>query len=62
LERGAPRGRFCNAGSSGTTALLTSGKIDLTKIITHRFALKDFEEAMKVMKSGECGKILLSTD
>lgn len=45
-----------------TTALLTSGKIDLTKIITHRFALKDFEEAMKVMKSGECGKILLSTE
>lgn len=39
--------------------LLTSGKIDLSKIVTHRFKLTDFEEAMKVMKSGECGKILL---
>lgn len=42
-----------------TTKLLTSGKVDLRKIITHRFKLKDFEKAMKVMKSGECGKILL---
>jgi threonine 3-dehydrogenase len=39
--------------------LLSSGKVDLTKMITHRFALKDFEKAMTVMKSGECGKILL---
>ncbi len=39
--------------------LLTSGKVDLSKIITHRFPLKDFEKAMKVMKSGECGKIIL---
>jgi threonine 3-dehydrogenase len=39
--------------------LLTSGKVDLSKMITHRFPLKDFEEAMTVMKSGECGKILL---
>lgn len=42
-----------------TSDLLTSGKIDLQKIITHRFKLKDFEKAMTVMKSGECGKILL---
>lgn len=39
--------------------LLISGKVDLTKMITHKFALKDFEKAMQVMKSGECGKILL---
>lgn len=39
--------------------LLKSGKIDLTKTITHKFALKDFEKAMEVMKSGKCGKILL---
>ncbi len=39
--------------------LLTSGKVDLTKMITHKFKLKDFEKAMQVMKSGECGKILL---
>jgi threonine 3-dehydrogenase len=42
-----------------TTELLVSGKVDLRKIITHRFKLTEFEEAMKVMKSGECGKILL---
>jgi threonine 3-dehydrogenase len=39
--------------------LLVSGKVDLTKIITHRFPLGDFEKAMAVMKSGECGKVLL---
>lgn len=39
--------------------LLKSGKVDITKIITHKFPLKDFEKAMEVMKSGECGKILL---
>jgi len=39
--------------------LLTSGKVDLTKMVTHRFALSDFEKAMEVMRSGNCGKILL---
>ena len=42
-----------------TSDLLTSGKIDLAKIITHEFELKDFEEAMRVVKSGQSGKILL---
>ena len=42
-----------------TSNLLKSGKIDVTKIITHEFKLSEFEKAMKVMKSGECGKILL---
>lgn len=42
-----------------TTKLLVSGEIDLRKIITHKFKLSEFDEAMKVMKSGECGKILL---
>ncbi|MEK7092375.1 MAG: zinc-binding dehydrogenase, partial [Patescibacteria group bacterium] len=39
--------------------LLKSGKVDLGKMITHTFPLKDFEKAMLVMKSGKCGKILL---
>jgi len=43
-----------------TSDLLITGKVDLTKIITHRFKLSEFEEAMKVMKSGECGKIILT--
>lgn len=42
-----------------TTKLLKTKKVDLRKIITHTFKLEDFEEAMKVMKSGECGKIVL---
>lgn len=43
-----------------TTKLLVEGKVDLRKMITHRFTLSEFDEAMEVMKSGECGKILLT--
>jgi threonine 3-dehydrogenase len=43
-----------------TTELLVSGKVDLRQIITHRFKLSEFEEAMKVMMSGECGKVVLT--
>lgn len=42
-----------------STRLLVSGKIDLRKIITHKFKLSQFEEAMRIMKSGACGKVLL---
>ena len=41
------------------TDLLKSEKVDLSHIITHTFKLSEFEEAMKVMKSGECGKVVL---
>lgn len=40
--------------------LLVNKKVDLSKIITHRFKLSEFELAMKAMKSGEAGKILLT--
>jgi threonine 3-dehydrogenase len=43
-----------------TTRLLKSGKINLDPIITHRFALSEFEEAMNIMKSGQSGKIVLT--
>lgn len=43
-----------------TTELLKSGKINLDPIITHRFPLSEFEEAMKIMKSGQSGKIVLT--
>lgn len=39
--------------------LLSTGKVDLKQIVTHTFSLSDFEKAMEVMKSGECGKVLL---
>lgn len=42
-----------------TADLLKAKKVDLSKIITHKFKLSEFEKAMKVMKSGESGKIVL---
>lgn len=42
-----------------TTKLLVDKKVDLEKIVTHQFKLSEFEKAMEVMKSGECGKIIL---
>lgn len=42
------------------TKILKSGKIDLSPLITHKFPLKDFAKAMEIMKSGECGKVVLS--
>ncbi len=39
--------------------LLKKKKVDLSKMITHKFKLLDFDKAMEVMKSGECGKIVL---
>lgn len=42
-----------------TSALLSSGKLDLSPIITHRIALEDFEEGFELMKSGNCGKVVM---
>ncbi len=39
--------------------LLKDNKVDLRPMITHRFKLSEFEQAMEIMKSGKCGKILL---
>lgn len=60
LSIGSVFGRMIWETWEDTTQLLVSKRVDLAKIITHRFALKDFEEAMKIMKSGECGKIVLT--
>lgn len=38
---------------------LSSGRLDLEPIITHRFRLEEFEKGMELMKAGNCGKILL---
>jgi threonine 3-dehydrogenase len=38
---------------------LSSGRLDLAPIITHRFALDEYEKGMELMASGNCGKILL---
>jgi threonine 3-dehydrogenase len=42
-----------------TRALLGSGAVDVKPIITHRFPLEEFETAMELMRSGQCGKVVL---
>lgn len=37
--------------------LLKSGNVNLGPILTHRFPLDDYNEAMEVMRSGNCGKV-----
>ncbi len=39
--------------------MLRSG-LDVSPMITHRFHYTDYEEAFKLMQSGQCGKIILS--
>jgi threonine 3-dehydrogenase len=34
--------------------------LDISPVITHRFAAQDYEEAFEVVASGECGKVVLS--
>lgn len=38
--------------------LIESGAVDLSGIVTHEFALEDFDEAYRVFMSGESGKIM----
>src|SRR5688572_14578601 len=40
------------------TVLLQSG-LDIQPVITHRFSYRDFEEAFRVMRSGNSGKVIL---
>lgn len=42
-----------------TSRFLSSNRLDLEPIITHRFPLVEFEKGMELMRSGNCGKILL---
>jgi threonine 3-dehydrogenase len=42
-----------------TSEYLSSGKVDVSPLITHRFPLDDFSEAMAQMKSGRSGKVVL---
>ncbi len=41
---------------------LSSGKVNVTPLITHRFGLVDFPEAMALIKSGHSGKVVLMPD
>ncbi len=42
--------------------LLRAGAVDLAPLVTHRFALDDYERAFDLMASGECGKVVLFPD
>ena len=39
-------------------ALIQEG-LDLTPLLTHRFAAKDYEKGFAAMKKGEAGKVVL---
>jgi threonine 3-dehydrogenase len=41
------------------TALLDSGRLDISRAITHVMALSDLQEAMNILESGQAGKIVL---
>ncbi len=40
------------------TSMLQTG-LDVSPVITHHFGATDFEDALDVMRSGECGKVVL---
>jgi threonine 3-dehydrogenase len=42
-----------------TSRFLSSGRLDLKPIITHRFPLLEYEKGMELMRTGNCGKVLL---
>ncbi|HBY94925.1 MAG: L-threonine 3-dehydrogenase [Ardenticatenaceae bacterium] len=39
--------------------LLEGGLVDLSPVVTHRFALADFDQAMDTMASGKSGKVVM---
>lgn len=44
------------------SGLIRSGAVDLEAIVTHKFPLEQFEEALRTMTSGESGKVVLMVD
>lgn len=42
--------------------LPNSSQVDLTQVITHRFALDQYEKALRVMQSGQSGKVIMFPD
>src|SRR5205807_7980115 len=45
-----------------TRRILESGQLDLKQVITHTLPFEQMHEAMEIMKSGDCGKIVLTFD
>ncbi len=42
--------------------ILKSGNIDLKPLVTHRFPLADYEKALEVVRSRECGKVVFDVE
>jgi threonine 3-dehydrogenase len=40
-------------------SLLASGRLDVTPILTHQLPFEEFETGMELMRSGQCGKVVL---
>jgi threonine 3-dehydrogenase len=40
--------------------LIRAGAVDLSPMVTHRFALSEFDRAFEAMASGESGKVMLT--
>ena len=43
-----------------TSTLLATGMVDVTPVITHRFAFEEFENAFEAAMSGRAGKVILT--
>jgi threonine 3-dehydrogenase len=40
-------------------ASLLSHRLDISPVITHRLKFEEFEKGFELMRSGNCGKIIL---
>lgn len=60
----ASNGGRCNPDSDipRLSRLYRAGKLDLGGIITHRFPLEKVNEALDVVRSGDCGRVMLEMD
>lgn len=41
-------------------AMLSSGRLDVSPVLTHRLPFADFAQGMELMRSGQCGKVVLT--
>jgi threonine 3-dehydrogenase len=41
------------------TRFLRSGEFDPTPVITHTFPMSEFEDAIRAIKTGDAGKVIL---
>jgi len=40
--------------------LLAAGELDISPVLTHTLELEAFEEGIRLMEAGECGKVVLT--